>query len=98
MSIILSEAYVAIYLIMQFKYVWYVNINFFIWDESVASLCVVTTVLRTLDVLSRKQCYNLEFRIEGSYNKVIKFIVDWCSFNASKLLSKWRENFEVTRI
>ena len=50
------------------------------------------------DLLIRKQLYNLKLRIEGSHNRVIKSIIDSCSFKASKLFAKWRDSIEVTRI
>ena len=51
-----------------------------------------------VDALIRKQCYNLKIRIEGSHNRVFKPYFDSCSFKASKLSGKWRDNIEVTRI
>ena len=49
-----------------------------------------------VNVLIRKQCYNLKLRIEGSHSRVIKFIFDSCSFKSSKLFAKWRDKIEVT--
>ena len=49
-----------------------------------------------VDVLIWKQCYNLKLRIGGSHNRVIKSIFHSCSFKASKLFAKLRDNIEVT--
>ena len=49
-----------------------------------------------VDVQTRKQCYNLKLSIEGSHNRVIESIFDSCSFKASKLFAKWRDNIDVT--
>ena len=51
-----------------------------------------------VDVLSRKQCYNLKRRIEDSHNRIIKPIFGSCSFKASKLFAKLRDNIEVKRV
>ena len=51
-----------------------------------------------VDVLIRKQCYNLKLRTEGPRNRVIKSIFGSCSFKASKLFVKRRDNVDVTRI
>ena len=63
----------------------------------------IHTSARTLrqdkvDVLIRKQCYNLKLRIEVYHKSVIESIFESCSFKAPKLFAKWRDNIEVTRL
>ena len=58
----------------------------------------VKTRQANVDVMIRKQCYNLKLRNEGSHSRVIKSIFDSCSFMTSKLFDKLRDNVEVTRI
>ena len=58
----------------------------------------VNTRHDNVDVIIRKQCYNLKLRIEGSHNRIIKSIFDSRSFKASKFFAKWRDSIEVTRV
>ena len=50
-----------------------------------------------VDVLLRKQCYKHKLRIGSFQNRVIS-IFDSCSFKASKLFAKRRDNIEVLKI
>ena len=63
-----------------------------------ARILLVNKCQDNVDILIRKQCYNLKLRNEDSHNRVIKYIFDSYSFKASKLFAKWRDNIEITRI
>ena len=68
------------------------------WGKKQIPELVALSYLDNVNVLIQKQCYNLKLRIEGSNNRVFKFIFDLCSFKASKLFAKSRDSIEVPRV
>ena len=54
----------------------------------------INTRQDNVDVLNRKQCYNLKLRNEGFFDSFF----DLFTFKALNLFAKWRDNNEVTGI